>query len=46
MKRKAPSTKHQIPEKLQAPIFKSEAARLELGYWSFTGAWVLVLGVL
>ena len=44
--RKAPITNLQSPENHQTPI--TEIARdvfsLELGYWGFFGAWLLVLG--
>jgi hypothetical protein len=43
---KAPNSKLQAPEKFQVPKFKRSGCReLELGYWSFPGAWMLVLGV-
>jgi hypothetical protein len=35
---KHPSTKHQVPEKLQIPNWKI------IDDWSFSGAWCLVLG--
>jgi hypothetical protein len=44
---KAPSTKHQAPEKLQAPNPKSELGmvwNLNVEVWSFSGAWILELG--
>jgi hypothetical protein len=42
---KAPNSKLQAPEKSQVPNFKhSEHQEFELGVWSFSGAWVLVLG--
>ena len=41
---KAPNPKHQAPEKLQAPM--RTACRLRLENWSFSGAWMLVLGAL
>jgi L-asparaginase len=45
--RKAPSTKLQAPEKLQAPSSKQRSAYvLKFGIWSFSGAWCLVLGAL
>src|SRR5581483_11280025 len=42
----APSTKHQAPEKHQASNPKAAGwlLNLELGAWSFSGAWCLVLG--
>jgi hypothetical protein len=44
---KTPISKPQPPEKFQVPNFKSYArAKLELGPWSFSGAWMLVLGAL
>ena len=43
---KAPSTKHQAPEKLQAPNPKRafDGSVWVLGAWCFSGAWCLVLG--
>jgi hypothetical protein len=43
---KAPSTNIQAPEKFQAPSFKTSGRgeALEFGFWSFSGAWMLVLG--
>jgi hypothetical protein len=44
---KAPSTNIQAPEKLQASTSKQMPASrgLELGYWNFSGAWMLEFGV-
>jgi hypothetical protein len=43
----APNTKHQTPEKLQAPSSKLEAraAVWSFGTWVFFGVWSLVFGV-
>jgi hypothetical protein len=42
---KAPGSKHQAPEKSQAPNFKPGArVDLELEVWSFFGAWSLKFG--
>jgi hypothetical protein len=42
---KAPSTNIQAPEKFQTPNFKQRGcAELKFGIWSFSGAWMLVLG--
>jgi hypothetical protein len=41
---KAPSTKLQAPEKLQAPSNNAQPnAALEFGVWNFSGAWGLEL---
>jgi hypothetical protein len=42
-----PNSKHQAPEKFQAPNPKcrSDTAELELEIWSFFGVWSLVFGV-
>src|SRR2546425_11570629 len=42
-----PNPKHQAPKKSQAPNpkWRSDAAGLELGIWSFIDAWILVFGV-
>jgi hypothetical protein len=42
---KAPNSKHQAPVKLQAPNTRADAVRLEFDVWSFSGAWMLGLGV-
>jgi hypothetical protein len=54
---KTPNTKHQAPEKHQAPNTKANhrggfgawslelLCFLELGVWSFSGVWCLVFGV-
>jgi hypothetical protein len=42
---KAPSTKHQAPEKLQAPNFMRKRWSLGFDVWSFSGAWCLVLEI-
>jgi hypothetical protein len=43
---KAPNSKHQHPENNQAPSFKRSGVRLllDVEVWSFSGAWMLVLG--
>lgn len=41
-----PSTKHQTPGKLQAPIFKTRSERLVIESWSFPGIWCLGFGAL
>jgi hypothetical protein len=41
---KAPNSKHQAPKKLQAPSIKTASMVLGLDDWSFSGAWMLVLG--
>jgi hypothetical protein len=43
---KAPNSKLQVPEKHQTLSSKAEliARRLDVGAWSFSGAWMLVLG--
>jgi hypothetical protein len=43
---KHPSTKHQLTEKFQTPDFNAGSSRalLEVGAWSFSGAWMLELG--
>jgi hypothetical protein len=46
---KAPTTNIQAPEKHQAPNSNPDCRLspvLELGAWSLSGAWMLVLGVL
>src|SRR5882724_10202271 len=40
---KPPNSKHQHPEKYQAPNTNAHAV-LEFGPWNFSGAWMLVLG--
>jgi hypothetical protein len=44
---KAPNSKHQAAEKLQASSFKrrQSADDLVFGVWNFSGAWMLVLGI-
>jgi hypothetical protein len=44
---KAPNSKLQAPEKLQASSFKPElrAGVLEFEVWNFSGAWMLALGI-
>jgi hypothetical protein len=41
---KAPSSKLQAPEKLQAPNIERNRQGLEIDFWSFSGAWSLELG--
>jgi hypothetical protein len=42
---KAPNSKLKASEEFQVPNFKhSEHREFELGVWSFSGAWMLVLG--
>ncbi|PWU11502.1 MAG: hypothetical protein C5B50_23240 [Verrucomicrobia bacterium] len=40
-----PNTKHQTPEKHQAPNSNSRPQLLKVGDWSFFGVWCLVFGV-
>jgi hypothetical protein len=44
---KAPNSKHQAPEKLQASSFKPESRTgvFEFEFWIFSGAWMLALGI-
>jgi hypothetical protein len=43
-KMKAPTTKHQAPEKHQISSFNITPALLKFGAWNFSGAWMLGLG--
>jgi hypothetical protein len=45
---KHPSTKLQHPENIQTPNLKTGSSQtlLEVGAWSFSGAWMLEFGAL